>query len=85
MATSNTYGASDVPHVVLTGFMATGKTEVGRRLARRLGWTFVDTDGLVESAAGRTVADVFLEKFGGDSLVEIRRNLDGYLEQVRGF
>ena len=29
--------------------------------------------------------DAFLEKFGGDSLVEIRRNLDGYLEQVRSF
>jgi shikimate kinase len=45
--------------VILTGFMATGKTEVGRRLARRLGRPFVDIDGLVETAAGRTVADIF--------------------------
>jgi hypothetical protein len=28
---------------------------------------------------------VFLEKFGGDSLVETRRNFEGYLEQVRSF
>ena len=45
--------------VILTGFMATGKTEVGRRLARSLGRPFIDIDGLVESASGRTVADVF--------------------------
>ena len=48
-----------MPQVILTGFMATGKTEVGRRLARRLGRPFVDIDGLVETAAGRTVADIF--------------------------
>lgn len=45
--------------VVLTGFMGTGKTEVGRRLAARLDAPFVDTDALVESAAGRTIADIF--------------------------
>jgi shikimate kinase len=39
--------------------MATGKTEVGRRLARSLGRPFVDTDGLVEAAAGRTIAEIF--------------------------
>jgi len=39
--------------------MATGKSEVGRRLARALGRTFVDTDRLVESTAGRSVAQLF--------------------------
>src|SRR2546430_5896181 len=39
--------------------MATGKTEVGRRLARRLGRPFVDIDGLVEAASGKKVADIF--------------------------
>ena len=48
--------------VILAGFMGTGKTEVGRRLARSLGWTFVDTDALVESAAGRSVSAVFAEE-----------------------
>ena len=48
-----------MPHVILTGFMATGKTEVGRRLARRLGRPFIDVDGLVEASAGRTVAGIF--------------------------
>ena len=45
--------------MIITGFMATGKTEVGRRLARRLGRPFVDLDVLVEAAAGRSVKDIF--------------------------
>ena len=45
--------------LILTGFMATGKTEVGRLLARRLGRPFVDTDGLIETAARRSVAQIF--------------------------
>ncbi len=37
-----------------------------------------------ESLVAYTIADAFLEKFGGDSIGEIRRNYDGYLKQVRG-
>ena len=48
--------------VVLTGFMATGKTEVGRKLAALLGAPFVDTDALVESATGRRIADIFAKE-----------------------
>ncbi|HYR95111.1 MAG TPA: shikimate kinase [Candidatus Binatus sp.] len=48
-----------MPQVILTGFMATGKTEVGRRLARALGRPFVDIDGLVEAAAGKKVPEIF--------------------------
>ncbi len=46
-------------HIILAGFMGTGKTDVGRRLARDLGRPFVDTDALVESGAGRSVATIF--------------------------
>jgi chorismate synthase len=31
------------------------------------------------------LAQAFLEKFGGDSLGEVRRNYEGYLEQIRRF
>ncbi len=40
--------------IVLVGFMAAGKTTVGRRLADRLDWAFVDLDGLIEERTGRT-------------------------------
>jgi len=40
---------------------------------------------IAESVVAFELAVVFLEKFGGDSLVEIRRNLDGYLQQVREY
>ncbi len=40
---------------------------------------------IAEAVVAFVVADAFLEKFGGDSLVEIRRNYEGYLEQVRNY
>jgi shikimate kinase len=46
-------------HVVLTGFMASGKSAVGRAVARRLGWGFLDLDRLIEEAEGRSIADIF--------------------------
>jgi shikimate kinase len=48
--------------IVLTGFMGTGKSEVGRRLARRLGRAFVDTDAMVEARAGKPVAAIFTDE-----------------------
>jgi chorismate synthase len=38
---------------------------------------------VAEAVVAIEIANAFLEKFGGDSLVEIRRNLDGYREQIR--
>ena len=46
-------------NITLTGFMGTGKTVVGRRLARRLGWRFVDVDQLIEASAGTSIAAIF--------------------------
>ena len=40
---------------------------------------------IAEGVAAFVVAQAFLEKFGGDSLTEIRRNYEGYLEQIRQF
>jgi 3-dehydroquinate synthase len=48
-------------HLILTGFMGTGKSTVGRLLADRLGLTFIDTDEIIEARAGRTIAAIFRE------------------------
>lgn len=58
--------------VVLTGFMGTGKTAVGRLLAERLGRELVDTDALIERAAGRTVREIFAAD-GEDRFRELER------------
>lgn len=47
--------------VVLTGFMGSGKSTIGRRLAQRLHWRFVDLDQVIEQSDGRTVATIFAE------------------------
>ncbi len=46
-------------HVVLTGFMGTGKTAVGKRLAKRLRRPFVDLDELIERREGRSISSIF--------------------------
>jgi shikimate kinase len=48
----------DAP-IFLVGFMATGKTTVGRMLARRLGWSLVDLDEVIAAEAGQPVAGIF--------------------------
>lgn len=53
---------ADERNIVLVGFMATGKSTVGRELARRLGRPFVDTDEEVAARAGMSVADVFARR-----------------------
>ncbi len=46
-------------NLVLTGFMATGKTIVGEKLAERLNRRFIDTDRVIEETLGMTVRDIF--------------------------
>lgn len=45
--------------IALVGLMGVGKTTVGRRLAKRLGREFDDSDDAIEKASGRTVAGYF--------------------------
>ena len=45
--------------IVLIGYRGCGKTTIGRRLADRLWWPFVDTDDLVVKKAGKSIADIF--------------------------
>lgn len=59
----HTPGSSPLPatigRVFITGFMGAGKTTVGRLVAERLGWDFVDSDHLLEAQTGQSIAAIF--------------------------
>ncbi len=69
--------------IVLVGLMGSGKSTIGRRLAKRLGLQFVDADEEVEKAAGCSIEDIF--SFHGEQAFRdgehrvIRRLLKGYV------
>jgi shikimate kinase len=50
---------ASLKRLVLTGFMGAGKSTVGRLLAERLGWEFLDLDALVEARSGLRVPEIF--------------------------
>jgi shikimate kinase len=61
-------------NIILTGFMGVGKTSVGTRLAKDLGYTFVDTDTLIESDQRMTITEVFA-KFGEPYFREVEARI----------
>ena len=54
--------AGAVPRVLLVGMMGAGKTTVGRALAQRFGWPYLDSDEEVRRRTGRTVPQLFAER-----------------------
>lgn len=48
--------------VFLVGFMAAGKSRIGRRLARSLGWTFLDLDTEIADFEGQPVAELIVDR-----------------------
>ncbi len=63
--------------IYLTGFMASGKTTIGRRLAERLDWTFIDLDEALTTETGRSIPELF-----DDGEEVFRRAEHTMLEQV---
>ena len=47
------------PGIYVVGFMASGKSTIGRPLAHRLGWSFFDTDDEIEAAEQMSIAQIF--------------------------
>lgn len=48
-------------NIILCGFMGAGKSTVGRLVARALNWQFADTDQIIETQQGLTVAQIFAQ------------------------
>ena len=48
-------------NIILVGFMASGKTSVGRALAQRTGWTLVDADDVIVERAGKPIHRIFAD------------------------
>ncbi|MCC7201128.1 MAG: shikimate kinase [Nitrospirae bacterium] len=72
-------------NIILTGFMGSGKTAVGRSLAGRLGYAFTDTDLLVEAKTGKTINEIFEtdgEAFFRNQETMILEELTGVNERV---
>src|SRR5688572_20274477 len=60
--------------IALVGLMGVGKSTVGRRLAKRLGLPFVDSDTAIEDASGLTAAEMF-ERYGEEDYRDGERRL----------
>lgn len=63
-------------NIVLIGFMGCGKSSIGRRLAARLGYDFLDSDELITARAGKSITDLFAmegeERFRERETAELR-------------
>ncbi len=60
--------------IILTGFMGTGKTTVGKLLADQLNYGFIDTDELIETRNNRSISEIFQE-FGEEAFRKIERDI----------
>ena len=69
------------PGLYLIGFMASGKTTIGRLLADRLGWSFADIDEDIEASQQRSITDIF-DSLGEDAFR--RMESEALQARVRG-
>jgi shikimate kinase len=71
--------------IALIGFMGTGKTVVGKLLARKLGKEFIEMDDLIEKKAGRSIPEIFRQD--GETVfreleIEVTKNIAGWKNAV---
>ena len=68
-------------NIILIGFMGAGKTTVGRKLANRLGYFFLDTDQQIEKQQGCTIEEIF--RYAGEATFrDLETKLLGNLQDV---
>ena len=71
MAEEKTVGPKG-PNLYLLGFMGTGKSVIGRRLASRLGYEFIDSDDAIEKKHAMSIKDIFA-KYGEERFRQMER------------
>jgi len=69
--------------IVLTGFMGTGKTTVGKLLADHLNYRFIDTDELIESRNNRSISAIFQE-LGEEAFREMEKDIVKEIAELDG-
>ena len=69
------------PNIVLTGFMGTGKSTVGRLIAEKSGRSFIDTDETIIRQTGQTISEIF-SKSGEQRFRELEQQIAYELENV---
>ena len=65
-------------NIILTGFMGTGKSSVGKKLANYLSFDYVDTDCLIVEKTGLSIADIF-QKYGEKYFRKLEKDVIGSL------
>ena len=66
--------ADEVRNIILVGFMASGKSSVGRALSRHIGWPRIDADDEIVSRARKPIADIFRDS-GEDAFRQLEREV----------
>ena len=71
-------------NIVFIGLMGTGKTSIGKRIARVLGYQFIDTDEYVEKITEKKISDIFKKegelRFRSEETLALRR-----LSEIKGY
>jgi shikimate kinase len=71
-------------NIVITGFMGTGKTRVGRRVAEMLGRPFVDTDEEIVKRVGMAIPEIFAT-YGEEGFRHIEQRICRFYAAQRGY
>ncbi|MBM7622744.1 shikimate kinase [Sporohalobacter salinus] len=70
-------------NIILIGFMGTGKSVVGKRLAERLNLEFIDSDEIIEQRAGQEISDIFAD-YGEEHFRDLETEVIIDLSQKKG-
>lgn len=67
----------EITNIILIGFMGTGKSSIGKRLAKLIDWEFIDTDWEIEETTGLSVLEMFRKhgevRFRSEEALVVRR------------